>query len=268
MCRRLESVLTSKATPTERANVCNRLLQTLPSDDFALIAGDLELVDLPRREVIEHPSSPIEFAYFLQSGLGSAVAISPDGRQIEAGMFGVEGMSGLPVLLGADRGIIEVVMQVPGQGFRLAAARLQAVLDVSSTLRAILLRYAHTFTTQSAYTALSNGIHTVEERLARWLLISHDRVGTAEIALARDYLAIMLGVRRATVTTSLHSLQSGGLVTSRRGSVMILDSRGLEELASDAYGKAEAEYARLFGPLRLTETQGTIDTAGRALGRP
>jgi CRP-like cAMP-binding protein len=159
-------------------------------------------------------------------------------------------MIGLPLLLDCDRTPHRVFMQVEGASYRIAAADLQAAIDASPSLRKSLLRYVQAFATQVTYTALSNALHSVEERLARWLLMSHDRQDSDEIPLTHDFLALMLAVRRPSVTIALHSLEGLGLIKATRGLVVIRKRLELEQFAGDAYGTPEAEYGRLIGPLR------------------
>jgi CRP-like cAMP-binding protein len=230
--------------------VLNRLLALMSPDDFALIAGDLAVVDLPRRFVMAEVDTPVEYAYFLNSGVGSIVASSPEGQQAEAGLFGRDGFSSTALVTGSAIGQCIVFMQIAGQGYRIPAKALLAAVAQSVSLRRLLLLYTQTLNTQTTFTALSNAVHHVEERLARWLLMCHDRSETDELALTHEFLSIMLAVRRPSVTTALHVLEGNHFIVSARGYVTIRNRNALEEFAMDAYGRPEREYLRLIGPMR------------------
>lgn len=225
----------------------NRLLAAMAPGDLALLLPSLEPVDLSHRQVLERPNHPIAHVHFPDAGLASVVAIAGGGRRIEAGLFGSEGMSGTAVLLGADRSPNETFMQVPGHGRRLPAAAFRQALDASPTLRAFLLRFAQVMLVQASHTALANGHAHIEERLARWLLMCHDRVGGDDLPLTHEFLSLMLGVRRAGVTVALGALESQGLIRTRRGGCAVVDRKGLEKLADGIYGVPEAEQRRLLG---------------------
>lgn len=234
----------------DQSAVANRLLKSLSPDDFARLAPDLEPVSLPRGTTIVEEGDAFTHVHFLENGLGSVVARTPEGDEAEVGMFGVEGLAGLPVLLGVRRSEHWLTIQVGGHGLRIAADRLVAAFAASPSLRERLLAYVQYFMLQVAQTAVSNGRHSVEERLGRWLLMAHDRLGDDEIPLTHEYLALMLAVRRPSVTTALHVLEGAGFVRGLRGSIRMRDRAGLEAFASAAYGVPEAAYARLIGPLR------------------
>jgi len=213
-----------------------------------MLQPDLEAVDLPVRRQLELRNRPIENVYFLESGLASMVVSAGAHHNIEIGVVGNEGMTGLPILLEADRPSYETFIQTAGSGWRIPAQKLRQAMDASSTLRHAFLRYAHTLVTQMAYTALANGRYKIEERLARWLLMADDRAGGGTIHLTHEFLALMLGARRAGVTTALSELQKRGVIHTQRGVIVIKDRAALEESANGSYGSPEAEYRRLFGP--------------------
>jgi hypothetical protein len=167
----------------------------------------------------------------------------------EIGMNGYEGLVGVPVLLGADQSPHKVFMQVGGPVRRIRVAPLRQAMDRSTSLRALLLRYVQVFLMQTAETAHVNARFKLEDRLARWILMSADRLGP-QIALTHDYLSYMLGVRRPGVTAALHVLEGERLITSLRGLVVVRDRGGLEAQAGRSYGVPETEYERLIGPWR------------------
>ena len=183
----------------------NRLLAALSSADFALLQPDLDPVSLELRQVLETADEPIAHNYFIESGLASVVAGNGNHRRrIEVGLIGFDGMTGLAVVLGNDRSPNENFMQVGGEGRRISSDRLRMAMQESRSLHGVLLNFAHAFMNQIASTALSNGTASVEERLARWLLMAHDRMDDDNIPLTHEFLALMLGVRRAGVTVALN----------------------------------------------------------------
>lgn len=223
------------------------LLSTLSHEDLSALEPYLSDVALPKGFSIERPGAPVKTVYFLCSGVGSTVAVSPGGRRLETALFGCEGMSGTSVVLRAGQSTHETFMQVAGEGRAVEAGKLEELLDLHRTLRHHFLRYVQVLCTQSSQTALSNGHGKLEERLARWLLMCHDRSPSDELQLTHEFLSIMLGVRRAGVTVSTHILEGKGLIRANRGHITILDRAGLEAEAEESYGVPEAEYVRLIG---------------------
>ncbi len=233
----------------DQASIRNSLLKALSADDFALLAPHLEPVALSKGDTLVVPHQSITHVYFPETALGSVIATSPEGHRIEASMIGAEGMSGLAVVLATDRTPHQTVVQIEGAALRLSAAVLRTAMAQSPSLMALMLRFAKALYIQTTYTALSNASHGVDERLARWLLMCHDRGVGDEMALTHEFLSIMLAIRRPSVTTSLHVLEGMHLVRAYRGKVLIRDRAGLEDFARDAYGLPEAEYMRLIGPM-------------------
>jgi CRP-like cAMP-binding protein len=209
----------------------------------------LTVVELGFRQSVEERNRPIEHVYFPTDGIISIVADTGHGAQIEVGIIGHEGVCGHPVIIGDGRASNSAFSQVPGSAFRIKAGALRKAVDQSASLRQLLLRYIQVFAVQSAQTALANGQSKLDERLTRWLLMAHDRVGKAELPLTHELLSIMLGVRRAGVTQALHMLEGKGLIRARRGVITVVDRRGLEKNAGAIYGAPEAEYKRLIGQL-------------------
>lgn len=236
---------------TTQSQLKNILLAGLPAEDFALLSQHLEPVELARAQTLVEPGQPVEHAWFFESGIGSLVAISPDDHRVEAGLFGRDGVAPASLVLGVPATSYQVMVQLPGHGHRIPAAALLPAIDASPTLRNVLNRYIQTLSTQTAYTALSNGVHQIDERCARWLLMVHDRVDGDDIQLTHEFLSWMLAVRRPSVTTALHVLEGNRLIRADRGWIQIRDRAGLEDFARDAYGRPETEYARLIGPLKV-----------------
>ena len=191
----------------------------------------------------------IERVYFLEDGVASIVSNQDLGRPVEIGIHGVEGMSGVPVVLGAGRSPHASMIQVgdaPAQS--IASELLLEACALSRSLHQLLLRYAHTLGVQTALTAAANATYELPERCARWLLMCNDRLQTDRIELTHEFLSMMLAVRRSGVTVTLHELQEAGAIRSSRGVISIVDRPRLEEIAGDCYGQAEAEYQRLIAP--------------------
>ena len=232
-----------------QSSMRNRLLSRIAAADFAKLVDHLEPCDCPRGMVIAVKNEPISFAYFLEKGIASIVAQSPDGQKAEAGIIGREGFVHPALILGADRIPNGIQMQLSGDGYRIGRAALMDVCATSEDLRRQLLLYAQANSVQSSFTTLSNAVHHVDERLARWLLMCHDRSDSDDLAITHQFLGVMLAVRRVSVTNSLHVLEGNGFIELARGYVTVRNRAELEDFASDAYGTPEAEYRRLLGPL-------------------
>ncbi|MGE3703062.1 MAG: Crp/Fnr family transcriptional regulator [Hyphomicrobiaceae bacterium] len=226
----------------------NRILNALSRADFAILQPHLEPVPLSFRMRLQSANRNVKDVYFPERGLGSVVAIcGGERKQAEVAVIGREGMSGLAVVHGVDRSPCDIFMQVEGKGQRISADDLRSAMDRSVSLLRCFLRFAHVFAVQSGYTALANARGKLEERLARWLLMAQDRVERDELVLTHEFLALMLGTRRAGVTVALGQFEAKGVIATARGSVTVIDRDGLEECANGLYGPPEAEFDRLFG---------------------
>src|SRR5215218_6166938 len=221
----------------------NQLLAGLARKDFARLQPHLEPVELELRRVLIEPNQPIEHVYFHERGYTSVTA-NGHASKIEVGLIGREGMVGVPVALGVRTTPLEFFIQLAGDRLRMTSPQLEEVIDERPSLHRVLLRYAQVMNVQTSGTAFANAEHTVETRLARWLLMCHDRVEGDDIPITHEFMAMMLGVRRAGVTTAIHALEREGLIQAQRAVVTILDRSKLEEFAGSAYGLPEAEYAR------------------------
>ncbi len=230
----------------QRAGIRNRLLGKLTAGDWALLQPHLEAVTLRERQVIEVPHKPIAHAYFLEIGVASVVAVDSEDHRIEVGVIGYEGVTGVPLIMGDNRAQHSTYMQIPGSGHRIAADRLNGAIRESESLRALMLKSAQGFMIQTAHTALANGRAKLEERLARWLLMAHDRMTSNAVPLTHEFLAVMLGVRRAGVTVAIHSFEQRGFITTRRGELTVVNRPGLESVAGSFYGTPEVELERLL----------------------
>ena len=237
-------VLPGQLTPTTPRN---RLLAALPPEVLAALWPRLEQVELPLRRVLHAPGEPIEAVYFPETGYASMVAYMEDGDAAEVGMVGREGMVGLPVLLGAECDDIEALVQSPGTALRMGAAAFRAELDRAPAFRTLLLRYALVHHGQVARTAACNGRHHTDQRLARWLLMAHDRARTDEFPMTHEFLGLMLGVRRAGITVAAGQFQKAGFIHYERGCIDVTDRPGLESVACECYGIVRRASDRLFG---------------------
>ncbi|WP_394888778.1 Crp/Fnr family transcriptional regulator [Mesorhizobium sp. AaZ16] len=224
----------------------NLLLSIIGAQDLALIKPHLERVSLQARAPVETVDAPVSYAYFPEDCLISVIARLRDDKAIEASVVGREGMTGTAILLNDDTALNDCRVQIAGAAWRIGSAALRSLLEKSPTLQAHLLRYIQVLLVQTSQTALANSHLTLEKRLARWLLMVHDRVGRDEFGLTHEFLAAMLGVRRTGVTVALHMLEGKHLIRSTRARIQIRDRAGLEALVSTSYGIPEAQYRRLF----------------------
>jgi CRP-like cAMP-binding protein len=232
----------------ERASLRNRLLAALPDEIFVRLREHLHRVDMPLRAVLNKPNEPITSVLFPEIGYGSVLAVLEDGDATEVGMIGSEGMVGLPLLFGTDRAPTETIVQGPGFCHRLDADVFRRALEAYPVLRTLLLRYAMAFNVQIAMTAACNGRHHVEQRLARWLLMAHDRSEGDEFPMTHEFLSLMLGVRRAGVTVAAGMLQKAGYIKYEQGFICVADRPGLEAAACECHGVVRREFQRLLGP--------------------
>ncbi len=225
----------------------NRLLAGLSHADRDLLTPCLESIALDARQILEAPSDPISHVYFVESGLVSVVGTTEPDHRIEVGMIGYEGMTGLCIVLGDDRSTNETMVQSAGSAMRLPTETLRELMQASRSLTMTLLRYVNVFMVQGSQTALANGRGRLDERLARWLLMWHDRVLADELIITHEFLALLLGVRRQGVTVALHELEGKALIRSTRSHIRVLDRDGLQRAANGFYGIPEAEYDRAIG---------------------
>jgi CRP-like cAMP-binding protein len=229
-----------------RAPKGNRLLQSLSSVDRASLEPKLTQVEVSLYQVFEEPNKRIETVFFPKSGIMSVVAEQPNRTRAEIGIIGWEGMTGSAILLGNDRSPHSTYIQAAGDGQRMSARDLRAALEKSPSLNSHFLKYVQTFMVQTAHTAIANARAKLPERLARWLLMAHDRVSGDRLSLTHEFLSLMLAVRRAGVTEALHDLESKKLIQVGRREIVLLDRGGIEKIAGAFYGTPEVEYRRLF----------------------
>ena len=228
--------------PTKTYSGKNRLLKALPEDEFAWYFARLEPVSLSLRQVIQDTAQPVEHVYFIEQGVTSILTIMSDASSIEVGMIGSEGVVGVSSLLDADAEIPHAIVQIPGTALRMPIAQCKRAFDESPAVRQVMLRFASDLLSLSAQTAACNRLHSIEQRLARWLLMAYDRVQSERMPMTHEFLASMLGVRRAGVTTTAGELQRSGLITYRQREITIRDPEGLVALACECY---HADHQRL-----------------------
>lgn len=229
-----------------KANMGNRLLSLLAPKDYEEVRAHSHFVELPRSTVLAEPGKPIDTVYFLTAGIGSVIVTTQEGDRAEAGLFGMDGYVPTSAVAGVETSSYEVIMQVGGHGYALGYSDFRALMEESRSFSRIMIRAIEAFSVQLASTAVTNALHEITQRLARWLLMCDDRISGQDIALTHEFLSVMLAVRRPSVTTSLHVLEGMGLIRSLRGSIIIRDRSGLERYAGGAYGWAEKEYQRLM----------------------
>jgi CRP-like cAMP-binding protein len=230
----------------DKRHAANRVLATLSLKDFERVEAHLERVDLAYRQSLYEANKPIQYVYFLESGVASLVKTMRNGSASEVGTIGNEGIVGLPVVLGDARGPTSVYMQVPGQGFKMEASLLAEEMKRSESLKVFLLRYAHAFFNQVALSAACSHHHSLNQRCCRWLLMTYDRMQSNSFLLTHEFLAMMLGVRRAGVTVAAGALQRAKLIRYARGNVTVLDVDGLKKRACECYEISKREFDRLL----------------------
>ena len=238
----------SARTATLLAPEGNYLLRLLTHDEYATLEPGLERVTLTAGQVVANPNEPFSHVYFPETCVFSQVKHLTGGDSVEVGTVGREGLCGISVFLGGDVLPDRVISQVPGQAQRMGAQEFSAVAESLPGLRHLLLRYTHAYLAQVAQTAACNAAHSVEQRCARWLLMTHDRVGGKQFQLTQEFLSFMLAVRRPGVTVAAGVLQRRGLLRYSRGKIDVLDRAGLEAASCECYSDVRSHFDRLLGP--------------------
>jgi len=226
--------------PGERTNfegkaVANTILLSLPDEEFNAIRGELTFVELRHHEVLQEPRQKLEFAYFLNSGMVSLVFVTREDETVEVGVVGNEGFVPVSVAAGLRHSPHQAVMQIGGNGFRLSVDVLEQALKTNPRLQELLNRYAAIHGMQVAQTAGCNRLHDLEQRLARWLLLTQDRVGSGLLRITHDFLATMLGTDRPSVSLAAGVLQKKRIIEYSHGSVRVLNRKKLESSACECY---------------------------------
>jgi CRP-like cAMP-binding protein len=224
-----------RRTAPAPAAPANLLLAALPGAEYERLRPHLEAVPLCTREVLQEPGRAIPHVHFPTCGVVSLLTLLRGGGTVEVGLVGREGVVGLPVFLGVASASVRYVVQAPGEALRMRAGLFRDLVERDSSLHGLLLRYTDAFLTQVSQAVACNTRHPVKQRLCRWLLMTHVRVGSDCFPLTQEFLAAMLGVRRASVSEVAGGLQQAGLIRCGRGEITILDRRGLEAAACECY---------------------------------
>lgn len=224
----------------------NQLLAALPAQEYQRLVPYLEHVVLTTQQVLYDSYEPIEYVYFPIQGLASLLYTMEDGETVEVGLVGHEGIVGLPVILGGMKTTNQAVVQIAGNAMRMEASRLKREFDRGGKLQKILLRYTQALLMLVSQTAACNRLHTLDERLARWLLLVQNRLQSDELPLTQEYISQMLGTRRSGVTVAAGTLQEAGIIRYKRGKITILNQENLEGTACECYRVIQKEFARLL----------------------
>lgn len=224
----------------------NRLLSALPSSEYDRLLPYLEPVSLANKRIIYAPNEPIKYVYFPNSGVVSLVNLTEDGGTVEAATVGNEGMVGIPVLLGADKMLGQAIAQIAGDAMRMKVDVFKREVPPGSLLHNLLLRYTQALINLISQSVACNCRHSVEERCCRWLLLCQDRVQSNQFFLTQEFLAQMLGVRRASVSVVASILQRAGLISYSRGQMTILNRQGLAAASCECYRIVKDEFDRLL----------------------
>ena len=231
----LQVVQSGRRTNAAGKPVSNKILLSISNSDYSSLRPHLEHVSLPNHLVLHEAGGKMEFAYFPNRGLISLVVVMKDGKTAEAGIVGNEGFTGTPAAVGLSRSPLRAVVQITGDGFRVEVGALQSTLESAPHLQLMLSRYAAIRGMQVAQTAACNRLHDIEQRLARWLLMTQDRVDSGSLLITHDFLATMLGTDRSTVSLAAGVLQRKELIEYARGTVKILNRKKLEDSACECY---------------------------------
>jgi CRP-like cAMP-binding protein len=232
----LQVVQSGERTNTEGKPVSNLILLSISDSDYALLRPHLEYLSLPSHLVLHEGGGKLEFTHFPNRGVISLVVVMKDGGTAEAGIVGNEGFTGTPAAVGLSRSPLQSVVQITGDGFRVEVAALQNTLESAPHLQMMLSRYAVVQGMQVAQTAACNRLHDIKQRLARWLLMTQDRVDSESLPITHDFLATMLGTDRPSVSLAAGVLQKNKLIEYTRGAVKIVNRKKLEDSACECYG--------------------------------
>ncbi|MGB7024011.1 MAG: Crp/Fnr family transcriptional regulator [Candidatus Acidiferrales bacterium] len=234
--RELQVVQSGERTNPAGKAVSNKILLSIPEEEYGSLRPDLEFIDLPNHYNLYEPGQTLKYVYFLNKGMISLVVPTEDGKTVEAGVVGNEGITGMASTVGLRRSPLREVVQISGDGFRVTTTAFQRTLRSTPELRTVLNRYAVLQGLQVAQTAACNRLHEIEQRLARWLLMVQDRIDEGKLMITHDFLATMLGTDRPSVTVAAGTLQKRSLIEYTRGAVKILNRKKLESFVCECYG--------------------------------
>src|SRR5580692_1762749 len=222
-------------TNIDGKSVSNKVLLTTPANEYQLMRPHLEYVDLPSHRSLHEPTQSIEFVYFLNRGMVSQVVVTKDGRTVEVGVVGNEGYVGAGLAVGLSRSSVREIVQIAGDGFRMMGSALERILQSAPQLQMILSRHSGLQGMQVAQTAACNRLHDIQQRLARWLLMTQDRVNLGVLPITHDFIATMMGTDRSTVSLAAAVLQKKGIIEYVRGAVKVVNRRKLQSAACECY---------------------------------
>jgi CRP-like cAMP-binding protein len=230
------------------ASACsNHILSSLPETEYQALKPALEYFLTPMRTVLFERESEIRYVYFPLSGCHSVLAIMQDGAAVEVGTIGNEGMSTVDVLTGSTIATETTICQIPGASLRIPREKFKQAIEGNNELRRLTYRFLQAYLSQVSQSVACNRLHSTQDRFARWILLSHDRIQGDEFQLTQEYLADMLGVHRPSVSLVARRFQQAGLLDYRRGIIKILDRAGLEEAACECYAVVRKQFARALG---------------------
>jgi CRP-like cAMP-binding protein len=232
----VQPVQSGERTNIEGKPVSNKILLALSDSEYLSVRAHLEFVELPPHHILHEPNESLHFVYFPNEGLLSLVVVMESGVTVEVGIVGREGIAGIPSAVGLRRNPFREVVQVAGNGFKIKVEVLQDILRSTPQLQVMLSRYIVLHTLQVSQTAACNRLHSAEQRLARWLLMTQDRVDFAVLSITHEFLATMLGTDRPTISLAAGILQKKKLIEYPRGAVKILNRAKLERSACECYG--------------------------------
>ena len=230
-----QALPSGRRTDARGKPVSNIVLLSIPDGEYNKLRPYLEPISLPCRRHLHEPGERMDFGYFMNGGITSLIIVTSDGRSVEVGIVGKEGFVGAPLVVGVQRSPYQAVVQMPADGLRIRAAAIAEIQDSTPQLNLLLNRYAQIQGLQVAQVAACNRLHEIEQRLARWLLMSQDRVNSGALPMTHDFLAQMLGTGRPSVTLAAGILQKAGMIEYTRGNVKIVNRKSLEEAACECY---------------------------------
>lgn len=233
--------------PQNPAACPNLLLSMLPEVEYQSLLPHLEMVETPLHFKLCERDQPIQHAYFPCDGGHSILATMQDGAQVEVGTVGFEGMSTADLILGGGVAIETNVCQIPGTALRMPAAVFQEMTVGDTALRRVASRYLQAYLSMVSQNVACNRLHNIEQRLAKWLLMSHDRVHRQDFTLTQEYLASMLGAQRPSVSIAAGILQRAGIIEYKRGKIQMLDRQALEEASCECYAIVQRHFERILG---------------------
>lgn len=235
------------SVPAKAAECPNLLLSRLPEEEYQMLRLHLEYCPTPAKTVLFERGKEIRHVYFPLSGAHSVLAVMEDGAAVEVGTVGFEGLSTVDVLTGSTLATETTICQIPGDSLRVPVEKFNALLEKAPELRRLVYRFLQAYLSQVSQSVACNRLHSTEERFARWILASHDRVQGDTFQLTQEFLADMLGVHRPSITLIARSFQQAGLLNYRRGVITILDRTGIEEASCECYRVVRNQFEHAFG---------------------